>query len=508
MKKLINNYKFWLVLIVVLAIILRIPEFFTFLPSLDIYQSKIVWGDETISIYFAEQSFWQIIKIASVDTAPPFFAILLHFWMIVFGKSIILLSVLPFLFSIISVWAIFCLGQEFFNRKIGVIAAFLLAISPHHIQYATELRAYSLLFLLVLFASLFWWRYLKDRTNKNLFFYVLFSVLVMYTHYTGIALVMVQSLVLLYLNRKKLSNYLFSQFLIFVFYLPWILIFDHWGSFVTQTNVSNSFESRHFVHWRFETLWQYFYSFVFGQNIYSYYSFLFLSSLIIILFVFFVYKLKDRKEIKILSFLLVGILTVFAVLKLVYDPKYFLFASIFFILIFALVIFQIKSKRVQKITIVSILLIALIVIPETYFLEDAVRHRYNLKYFSEYIEANEKESDLLLLNNFSTVYYKGELDQKHFFPLNDKLTTNYLDFIKYATYPVITEENVDLVEDLIEGYERVWLIQYSSQGREDFRDQQILLKYFDENYKRIDEIYFPGKIKGVPRNELYLFQLQ
>ena len=135
------------------------------------------------------------------DFHPPLFYFLSHYWMQV-NQSEIWLRLLPVSFGIISVGLIY-----FINRKIGLIAAFFLAINPYHIYYSQEFRSYSLLTMLGLLSML-----LMQR--KKYIWMAVVNALILYTHYSRIFLILTQMLI----NPKTTFYFLLS----IILYVPWI----------------------------------------------------------------------------------------------------------------------------------------------------------------------------------------------------------------------------------------------------------------------------------------------
>ena len=84
------------------------------------------------------------------ETNPPFYYVLLHFWVLVFGDSEFSLRFLSVGLGSVSIIAIYALGKLLFNKRAGIIAALILAVSVFHIQFAQEARGYTLTVLLTL----------------------------------------------------------------------------------------------------------------------------------------------------------------------------------------------------------------------------------------------------------------------------------------------------------------------------------------------------------------------
>ncbi|MBD2462348.1 glycosyltransferase family 39 protein [Oscillatoria sp. FACHB-1407] len=85
---------------------------------------------------------------------PPFFYLLMHFWMRLWGDSIVVTRSFAVLLSLLVFPAVYWLCWELFQSPlVGWVAIALLAISPIHLVYAQEAREYSLLTALTLLSS-------------------------------------------------------------------------------------------------------------------------------------------------------------------------------------------------------------------------------------------------------------------------------------------------------------------------------------------------------------------
>lgn len=116
--------------------------------ALRLYQigSKTIWLDEAFSIWLGWQPLQEMIRlIIDIDQHPPLYYILLHFWMRAGGFSAAWTRGFSALVSILTIPAIYLLGKQLADSKVGVLAALVLAISPFQVSYGQEARTYALL---------------------------------------------------------------------------------------------------------------------------------------------------------------------------------------------------------------------------------------------------------------------------------------------------------------------------------------------------------------------------
>ena len=194
--------------------------------SLRIYKlsDENIWYDEVSSVYYSQQSLSHILSLR--DTSPPLYYVLLHFIIILFGGSEFSIRFLSVLFGTASIYFLYLLGKELFNRKVGFFSALLLALSPLHVYYSQEARTYSLLIFLTIMSMYYYIRLDKKTELYNIILYIVTTGLLLYSHVYSIFLVISQNMHQIYkhrLNLSKLKKWFLIQLVIAVFYLPWII---------------------------------------------------------------------------------------------------------------------------------------------------------------------------------------------------------------------------------------------------------------------------------------------
>ncbi len=146
-----------------------------------------IWYDEGVSIYFANQNLKDLIAGVSSDNHPPLHFFALHFWLKLAGQSEFSVRFLSLIGGVLSVPLLFKLGQELFSQKVGLLAAFLLSISPFHVWFSQEARMYTLAALLGLASVYIFVLILRKGASSARcsfwFSYVVVSALGLYTHF-------------------------------------------------------------------------------------------------------------------------------------------------------------------------------------------------------------------------------------------------------------------------------------------------------------------------------------
>ncbi len=162
--------------------------------------AKCLWFDEALDVYYV----WtEGLLFPSVASISPAYSILLYFWKGVAGNEF-MLRLPSAIFSLSSVYFIYLFASLVFNKKTGLISAFILAISPFSLYYAQECRPYSLSCLLVLLTSYFFVKCLKINRVVHWVCFIFFSLLGVYTHYVTFLIFFLADVFLL-VNFKKYS---------------------------------------------------------------------------------------------------------------------------------------------------------------------------------------------------------------------------------------------------------------------------------------------------------------
>lgn len=108
-----------------------------------------IWRDEAFSLLLSLKSPLQIIQVTARDASPPFFYILLHYWLQIFGNNEVVARSLPFLLHVFTACAVFFAARKLvLNYKASTVLFLAVLFNPFLVQYAFEIRPYTLLALL------------------------------------------------------------------------------------------------------------------------------------------------------------------------------------------------------------------------------------------------------------------------------------------------------------------------------------------------------------------------
>ncbi len=192
--------------------------------------------DEAQSLWQTSRSVSAIFKQVGSDVHVPFYHLLLHFWQIYFGATIVSARLMSLLFYELSIPALYLLGRTSFNRRIGLYAAFLFALSPFMNWYGNEIRMYTLFTFFTILNQYFFVRIWKARTSlageeqrqSHIWAgYILTAVFGVFSHYFFFLNLLAQ--VVFYFVRWKtfpegsFRRFLFSAGVVVAAFVPWVL---------------------------------------------------------------------------------------------------------------------------------------------------------------------------------------------------------------------------------------------------------------------------------------------
>ena len=151
-------------------------------------EEKSIWLDESFSLWIARHSLWEGWRwLIEVDQHPPLYYSLLHLWIELFGTLEGAVRTLSALASLLTIPVFYAACRRLLDGPTASIAAFILTVSPFHVQFAQETRMYALLTLEVAFVLFFLARLLTSRVaqGRDWVGLAVSQALVMLTHNTA-----------------------------------------------------------------------------------------------------------------------------------------------------------------------------------------------------------------------------------------------------------------------------------------------------------------------------------
>jgi mannosyltransferase len=163
-----------IVLLAAVAAALRLPKL----------GGRPIWIDEAYSVLVAWKGPAGILDALTRDGSPPLFYLVLHAWVKLFGSSALAVRLLPAIFGLMGVLAVFWLARALLpsRPRAAIIAGMMTAISPLHIYYSQQCRMYSLAFLVAVLSLFTSWRILSGDRRKDIAVHGLVLALGLYIH--------------------------------------------------------------------------------------------------------------------------------------------------------------------------------------------------------------------------------------------------------------------------------------------------------------------------------------
>ena len=218
-----------------------------------------LWYDEGHSVLVAIKNFPFGINnfLFTKDFQhTPFYFYFLHFWLKLFGSNEVLLRMSSAIFGFATIPLTYIVGKKLYSKKVGLISALLMAVSPLMIYYSIEIRMYAM----VTFFAVLSMNYLLDfdekGDKKSLMKLLAANTLIPYFLIGGIVFYIGQLIsFLIYLfvtqrdNAEKIGKYLVYQVYQLILLIPYFVIAIYYAVQRSQFMMFHipPFEFLHFV---------------------------------------------------------------------------------------------------------------------------------------------------------------------------------------------------------------------------------------------------------------------
>lgn len=167
--------------------------------------NQSLWRDEAFSALLAKKHIFEVIKLSMQDTSPPFYYILLHYWVTMFGNGEVAIRMMSLLFHLFTVIVVFFIARKIIRSSLSgqILIALVTLLNPFLLQYAFEARTYGLLTFLSATA-------LYLVISKKYITAGIALTLAIFAHNFAVFTFLVFAIWWLFINRTKLQ---FSSFL-------------------------------------------------------------------------------------------------------------------------------------------------------------------------------------------------------------------------------------------------------------------------------------------------------
>ena len=206
---------FWLTLIAGLAIGLRLVNI----------GRDSLWFDEALSYLAATLPAPVILANTVQSSHPPLYYVLLHFWRAWFPDTDTAVRLMSLLWNLLLIPAVYLLaGALFGQRRLALLAALLVAVSPFHVLYSHELRMYTQFMFLVTAGAWAYWQAWHSNYWRWWALFGFFFLAAVYTHlFAALALGAIGLHALIFRqNQRALVRTLLTIALIGLLFAPWV----------------------------------------------------------------------------------------------------------------------------------------------------------------------------------------------------------------------------------------------------------------------------------------------
>lgn len=196
------------------------------------------WIDEGWTVFFAHLSpaeLWHLLQVTEI--MPPFYHPSTIYWIKLAGDSEYALRFYSLVFGVLAVPLTYRLGKDLGDSRLGLIAAFLMAVSPYQVWHSQEARMYSI-FTATSVMSMWGFVNLWQRRGPRWWaVYIIGTEWAIMTHYHAVVLIGIQGLFLLLTWRKNWRTYpawAASLGVMVLLYVPWLIF----GSNLLQSYIN------------------------------------------------------------------------------------------------------------------------------------------------------------------------------------------------------------------------------------------------------------------------------
>jgi hypothetical protein len=193
-----------------------------------------ITNDEPFSIFFAFQPIGVLISTYLEGNNAPFYEILLHVWIKLFGAGELSVRTPSLIFFALSGYLIYKTANLLINKNLSWMAAVLFLTSNYAIYFAFEARPYALFSLLTIGSLYFYLLSLTGTTKKSRYLLLLVNTLLIFTHFLGIIIPIVQLVITLFIKNDTLPKGFRKTIYI------WILLISPWLFFLVNKFVFNA----------------------------------------------------------------------------------------------------------------------------------------------------------------------------------------------------------------------------------------------------------------------------
>jgi len=187
-----------------------------------------VWLDEAFVVSVTRES-WRglLTTLRAADSHPPLYYLLIKAWTDVAGTGETALRFPSAFASVATVALTYALARRVAGTPAALLSAFLVAMSPFAIMAGQEARMYALLGMLAVGSTLALRTAVDEGGRLRWGVYALTAVLIAYTHYLGLLVLIGHGLWIVGYERKHTGAWLVSMAVVAAAFAPWLPALVH-----------------------------------------------------------------------------------------------------------------------------------------------------------------------------------------------------------------------------------------------------------------------------------------
>jgi hypothetical protein len=433
-------------------------------------------GDEAFTVlhWMREPLASTLADIATKDPQALLSYAVYRGWALVMGTSEYVARLLPALFSVIGIPVMYALGHRLCGRKLGLLAAFLWAISPFQIYHAQDARSYAIWSVLSLAAVWLALRALDRQRRIDWLLYVVAAALAGYIYYLELFVVVALNLYVLiryWRNRSLLARWFAAEIVVGMLLAPWYLQ----PRLLTGSGYGGTGGSFDPAQW----LTRFIPTLTFGNNAAMFanaYEVLVVALLIALLVSLVLWWRRNRSQTLLLAswgtvpLLLLGIVS----LRLsVFEPRYVLAAAPVYTLLLAALALHFRQRLVRWILIALPVFVSLFILYNYYFIADYAKAP-NWRTLAAYLQTQVAPTDWVTQAGADIAFMLYCEDYQLVEVCNDQLPAN----------PIQSQEEIEgnLVVDRQQNTS-IWYIDRP----QNWANANIAQDWLDSNMQRVRE---------------------
>lgn len=183
------------------------------------------WDDEMFNLIYSQKAWPLGLKYWLWETNPPLLLLTLKIWFKIFPVTEFFARLPSLIAGVGTVYLTYLLGKSLFNKRIGLLAAFYLAVNPYHIFWSDTARVYAMLMLFSAWSTWFFYRlyFLKENTPAIRRKAALVNFFLIFSHLSSLLFLAGQFLLLIITQGKKgAGNWIKNNLIQFVLGAVWI----------------------------------------------------------------------------------------------------------------------------------------------------------------------------------------------------------------------------------------------------------------------------------------------